>query len=257
MRAVRLGSYSMCATLAGTPSLSAATEVDDAVGALVAATLVPGGDAALVVAAALLRQRRDQRLLRLGPGDLDEVGHARATTARRRRLVLADSHRDSFVSAQVAPVRRPGRRRCRCGHRRRRMTMARLVLARCRSPGACARACPGGCCVFTDSDPDAEDLLDGDLDLGLVRVGVDDERVLVLVEEPVALLGDDGRDQDVAGVGDPHSADSFSLSLASASASWRSRRPWRPCPCVGPARNASSAPGREHHVVAARARRRC
>src|SRR5690606_5448002 len=37
-------------------------EVDDAVGALVTATLVTRGDAPLVVAAALLRQRLDQRL---------------------------------------------------------------------------------------------------------------------------------------------------------------------------------------------------
>src|SRR4051794_14121063 len=34
-------------------------------------------------------------------------------------------------------------------------------------------------------DLDVEDLLDGDLDLGLVRTGVDDEGVLALVEQPV------------------------------------------------------------------------
>src|SRR5690606_880983 len=39
--------------------LVVATEVDDAVGTLVTATLVPGGDPALVVAAALLGQRAD------------------------------------------------------------------------------------------------------------------------------------------------------------------------------------------------------
>ena len=72
--------------------LVVATEVDDAVGALVTATLVPGGDPALVVAAALLGQRARQRLLRRGPGHLDEVGDRRATTARGSRLVLADSH---------------------------------------------------------------------------------------------------------------------------------------------------------------------
>src|SRR6476469_2165026 len=49
-------------------------------------------------------------------------------------------------------------------------------------------------------DLDAEDLLDGDLDLGLVRARVDDEGVLALVQEPVGLLGHDRRDQDVAGV---------------------------------------------------------
>src|SRR3712207_5767768 len=43
-----------------------------------------------------------------------------------------------------------------------------------------------------------EDLLDGDLDLGLVRVGVHQERVLVGVEEPVALLTHDRRQKHVA-----------------------------------------------------------
>src|SRR5918998_2932841 len=51
-------------------------------------------------------------------------------------------------------------------------------------------------------DPDVEDLLDRDLDLGLVRVRVDEERVPVLIENAVALLGDHGRDDDVARVGD-------------------------------------------------------
>src|SRR6478752_1833741 len=72
--------------------LVVATEVDDAVGALVPATLVTRGDPALVVAAALLGQRLDQGLLRRRPGDLDEVSDRRATTARGGRLVLADCH---------------------------------------------------------------------------------------------------------------------------------------------------------------------
>src|SRR5207245_5881845 len=71
--------------------LVVATEVDDAVGALVAATLVTGGDAAGVVATAPVVQRTHQRLLRLRPSDLDEVGDGRATTARGRRLVFADT----------------------------------------------------------------------------------------------------------------------------------------------------------------------
>ena len=44
------------------------TEVDHPVGALVAAALVPRGDLARVVAAALVVQRADQRLLRRGHG---------------------------------------------------------------------------------------------------------------------------------------------------------------------------------------------
>src|SRR5690606_30555881 len=67
--------------------LVVATEVDDAVGALVAATDVAGRDAARAVAAARLAERLDQRLLRRRPGDLDEVGDGAAAAARRRRLV--------------------------------------------------------------------------------------------------------------------------------------------------------------------------
>src|SRR6201999_2644128 len=46
-------------------------------------------------------------------------------------------------------------------------------------------------------DLDLEDRLDGLLDLGLVGARVDDERVLVLVEQGVALLGHDRLDEDV------------------------------------------------------------
>src|SRR6478609_594641 len=49
-------------------------------------------------------------------------------------------------------------------------------------------------------DLDVEDLLDRQLDLGLVRAGVDDEGVLALVDQAVALLAHDRRDDDVAGV---------------------------------------------------------
>src|SRR4029079_11589328 len=49
-------------------------------------------------------------------------------------------------------------------------------------------------------DLDVEDLLDGGLYLRLVCTGGDDEGVLALVEQTVRLLGDDRRDQDVAGV---------------------------------------------------------
>src|SRR5699024_12717423 len=49
-------------------------------------------------------------------------------------------------------------------------------------------------------DLDVEDLLDGDLALGLVGAGSHQEGVLALVHQPVALLGDDRGQQDVAGV---------------------------------------------------------
>src|SRR6185312_3216519 len=57
-------------------------EVDHPVGPLVPAALVPGGDPAGVVPATARVQRADQRLLRLGPGDLDEVGDPGPPAAR-------------------------------------------------------------------------------------------------------------------------------------------------------------------------------
>src|SRR3954463_10751150 len=63
-------------------------------------------------------------------------------------------------------------------------------------------------------DLDLEDLLDGDLDLGLVRVGVNDERVDVVLDQPVGLLGDDRRQDDVARIGDGrHQAETSSSVL--------------------------------------------
>src|SRR5690606_25698078 len=67
-------------------------EVDDAVGTLVAAALVAGGDAAVPVPPALGVERTHQGLLRLGARDLREVAHAGAATTRCRRLVLTNAH---------------------------------------------------------------------------------------------------------------------------------------------------------------------
>ena len=61
--------------------LVVATEVDHAVGALVATTLVPGGDPAVRVAAALAVQRANQRLLRM----VDRVISAKSETLAPRR----------------------------------------------------------------------------------------------------------------------------------------------------------------------------
>ena len=64
MRAERLGSYSIVATLAGTPSLLRLKSMTTVL-TLHAAALMAGGDATAVVAASLLAQRLEQRLLGL------------------------------------------------------------------------------------------------------------------------------------------------------------------------------------------------
>src|SRR3954469_19462301 len=68
------------------------TEVDEPVGALVTAALVASGDLAVDVASTAAVQRPDQRLLGVVACHLSKVGDACASTPRRRRLVLADSH---------------------------------------------------------------------------------------------------------------------------------------------------------------------
>ena len=60
--------------------------------ALVTASAVTGGDAAIGVASTGFVQRAQQRLLGGGAGDLNEIGDRRAATTGGRGLVLADSH---------------------------------------------------------------------------------------------------------------------------------------------------------------------
>src|SRR4051812_26132876 len=69
-------------------------------------------------------------------------------------------------------------------------------------PGPRATLLAGPVQRVDPGDLDLEDRLDGDLDLGLIGVGDDEERVLVLVEQPVALLAHHGGEQDVAVVAD-------------------------------------------------------
>src|SRR5699024_12510558 len=80
----------MC-DLCGDTVLVVAPEVDHPVGALVAAADVACGDPAGAVAPAALAERADQRLLRRGQGDLDEVGDRGAAASRSRSLVPTDS----------------------------------------------------------------------------------------------------------------------------------------------------------------------
>src|SRR6266581_8521044 len=69
-----------------------ATEVDAAEPPLVAPTLVPGGDVALVVSAAGPSQRLEQRALGLLSRHVGEVRDRPEAGRRRHRLELADAH---------------------------------------------------------------------------------------------------------------------------------------------------------------------
>ena len=96
--------------------LVVALEVDQPVRLLVATTDMPSGDLAGVVPTAGLGAGDDQRLLRGGSGQLDEVSDAAAAAARRRWLVLTDSHVIFLVFAagqlpgeEKMSMRSPGR----------------------------------------------------------------------------------------------------------------------------------------------------
>src|SRR5690606_28860659 len=158
--------------------------------ALVPPTDVAGRDATGVVASAGLWERPDERLLGRRPRDLRELGDRRATATGGRRLVLANGHLSLPLS--LADSREDVDR---AGLERDDGALGVLALADA-EPGAAllADAVDG----VHRGHLDAEDLLDRELDLGLVRARVDDEGVLALVDEPVALLAHDRREDDVA-----------------------------------------------------------
>src|SRR5687768_9779311 len=162
-----------------------ALEVDPPVQALGAATAVAGGLAPVGVAAAGLLEPLDEGLLGLGLRDLGVVGVRDEPTAGRGGLGLADRHglelglealedRDGVALAHLHDRRLPGAR------------AAAGVAAALRLRGDLRRA--------HSEHGHAEQLLDGLLDLRLVRVRMDAERVLVGRRQHVGLLGDDGPD---------------------------------------------------------------
>src|SRR6478672_7314733 len=91
-------------------------------------------------------------------------------------------------------------------------------------------------------DLDVEHLLDRDLDLGLVGVRTHDEGVLVRVEKAVALLGHDGRDQDVAVVLVQGAHLEVSSSVTASLAGASTMRALRSDAAAVPDTNASKAP---------------
>src|SRR6266550_1247792 len=203
MRAVRFGSYSMCATLAGTPSLSCRRKSISRY-----ARLCPPPWCRVVMRPELLRPP----LLCRGRTS-DFSGSSRVTSTK---------------SAWLAP-RRPGV----VGLYLRIAMSARTNLAEYVDPVAFTkrddRALDRLARAVTESGPlpfawpvervhvgdlDVEHLLDRDLDLRLVRQRVDVERVLVLIQQAVALLRDDRSEQHIAGIVEHQLSSSSDVSSA-------------------------------------------
>src|SRR6266536_6438079 len=203
MRAVRFGSYSICATLAGTPSLSWRRKSISRY-----ARLCPPPWCRVVMRPELFRPP-----LPCSGRTSDFSGSSRVTSTK---------------SAWLAP-RRPGV----VGLYLRIAMSARTNLAEYVDPVAFAkrddRALDRLARAVAESGPlpfawpvervhvgdlDIEHLLDGDLDLRLVRQRVDVERVLVLVQQAVALLGDDRSEQHIAGIDEHQLCSSSDVSSA-------------------------------------------
>src|SRR5699024_12224340 len=107
--------------LGGYAVLVVTTKVHDTVCTFVPTTLMPGRHPATRVPATLVVQRTDQRLLRIVPGDLREVGDARLPSACRYRLVVTNCHLrpQRFRSACSPPTASRPRAWCPCGGRSR------------------------------------------------------------------------------------------------------------------------------------------
>src|SRR4051794_17638015 len=227
MRAVRLGSYSMCATLAGTPSLSARRKSINRY-----ARLCPPPWCRVVIRPVLFRPPRPCSGRTSDFSGSSRVTSTKSATLAPRRpgdvgLYLRIPIVFLWQRARLAGgsvwlgVRcvRSGDRAAEDLDRIARLEADERALGVLALPVAVAGALAlalavGGVHV---QHPDVEDLLDRDLDLGLVGLRADQEGVGPLLDQPVALLRDDRRQDDVARVGNHSLAASVSLAAPPAS----------------------------------------
>src|SRR5664279_910238 len=214
IRAVRLGSYSMCATVAGTPSFSERRKSISRY-----ARLWPPPWCRAVTRPCTLRPPLECSGRTSDFSGVSRVISAKSLTeAPRRPGVVGFYLRIPILSpypcSSDSGAREDVDRLAVLGQRDD-GALGRLALA-VPGPGALALALSVDGVHRDDLDP-VEDLLDGDLDLGLVRVGVDLEGVTAGLEQAVALLGNDRSEDDVARVAD-HVAASSSVVTGAVSA---------------------------------------
>src|SRR6478752_7698592 len=201
MLAVRFGSYSMCATLALTPSLSWRRKSITRY-----ARLWPPPWCRMVIRPELLRPPRlcSGRTSDFS-GSSRVISTKSATLAPRRPGVVGLYLRipiglSALLPEHVDAVAGPQRDD-------RALHVPAPAVAK---PGALALAWP--VVRIHVGDLDVEHSLHRDLDLRLVGLGVYVEGVLVLVEQAIALLRDDRSEQDVARVVEHQLSSSFTAS---------------------------------------------
>src|SRR5699024_6370051 len=184
MRAVRFGSYSMCATFAGTPSLSLRRKSTTRY-----ARLCPPPWCRVVI-----------RPLEFRPPFLcsgrisDCSGWSRVISAKAATL---DSRLPAVIGLWLRTAISDPKDFDRLALRRQRHDRALGVLAVAEAVAG-AFTFPLAVDRVDAQHLHTEDLLDRDLDLSLVGIGANHERVLVILQQAVGLLGDHRLDQDVS-----------------------------------------------------------
>src|SRR6266702_6249410 len=207
MRAVRFGSYSMCATLAGTPSLSARRKSITRYARL----WPPPWCRAVTRPCTFLPPCECSGRTSDFSGSLRVISEKSEPLAPRRPGVVGLYLRIPTVvsltnrsAEDVNPVALGQ------GHDGT-LGVRPLAVA---EPGPAPLALPVEGVHAGHLDP--EHLLDRLLDLRLVGAGGDDERVLSLIEKAVALLRHHRTQQDVPGVVDPGHSEPLSANASSA-----------------------------------------
>src|ERR1700682_3152281 len=201
MLAVRFGSYSMCATLAFTPSLSLRRKSITR-----KARLWPPPLCRVVIRPWALRPPRPCSGRTSDFSGVERVISAKSDTLAPRRpgvvgLYLRIAMSVKSLSLSTCRLGRCSEQvdRLAAGGQRHDGALGALALS-VSGTGALALALPVE--GVDRLHLDAEDLLDGDLDLCLVGVGAHHERVDVVLDQRVGLLRDDRGKDDVGGVSD-------------------------------------------------------
>src|SRR6266511_3411308 len=211
MRAVRFGSYSMCATFAGTPSLSTRLKSIRRY-----CRLWPPPWCRAVIRPCTLRPPLPCSGASSDFSGVDRVISAKSATLAPRRPGVVGLYLRIGIVIPSASAHRAAEGLDAVTVGQLHHGPLRVLALAPTGTGALALALPVE--RVHGHDAHVEDLLDRDLDLGLVRVRADQERVPVAVQLAVALLRDHRLDDHVTRVGDgAHSSASSSVSSVSTS----------------------------------------